>query len=64
MIEDFLLESTLSNQIYTIGGTVALELRPFLATPFEEYSVTEGLLLVLLLCAFLAALYHFIRRFV
>ena len=64
MIEDSSLESALTNQIYTNGGTVALEPRPFLTTPFEEYSVTEGLLLVLLLCVFLAAVYRFIRRFV
>lgn len=38
--------------------------RLFLTTPFEEYTVTEGFLLVLLLCAFIAVLYHFVRRFI
>lgn len=28
------------------------EPRPFLTTPFEDYSVTEGLLLAVLLCIF------------
>lgn len=42
----------------------ALPPRLFLTTPFEEYTVTEGFLLVLLLCAFIAVLYHFVRRFI
>lgn len=33
----------------------------FLKVPFTEYSVTDGLLLFLLLSAFLAALWHFIK---
>lgn len=33
----------------------------FLEVPFSEYSVTDGLLLLLLLFAFLAALWHFIK---
>ena len=32
------------------------ENRPFLSTPFSEYSVSEGLLLALLLCVFVSAI--------
>lgn len=38
------------------------EPRPFLTTNFSDYSVTEGLLLLLLLLAFVSGLYQIIRR--
>lgn len=40
------------------------EPRPFLTTPFEEYTVVEGFLLVFLLCLFIAGLYQLVRRFI
>ncbi len=36
--------------------------RPFLSTPFEEYTVTEGLLLAVLLCLFVSALVKIIKE--
>lgn len=36
--------------------------RPFLSTPFEEYTVTEGLLLAVLLCLFISALVKIIKE--
>lgn len=36
--------------------------RPFLDTPFDEYSVTEGLLLLLFLAVFVAAVAGLLRR--
>ena len=36
--------------------------RPFLTTPFEDYSVTEGLLFVLALCAFFSVLARIIKE--
>ena len=38
--------------------------RPFLTTPFEDYTVLEGLSLVFLLCLVFQAVYHMFRRFV
>lgn len=35
-------------------STVELVDRPFLTTPFEDYSVTEGFLLLLLVCIFIS----------
>ena len=35
--------------------------RPFLTTPFEEYTVTEGLLLLLLLLAVVAACVRLVK---
>lgn len=39
------------------------EPRPFLTTPFEEYTVTEGYLLMFFMMAVIAAIYSMIRRF-
>lgn len=36
--------------------------RPFLTTPFEEYSVTEGLLLTLFLCVFAKTLIKVLKE--
>lgn len=36
--------------------------RPFLDTPFAEYSVTEGLLLCLVLSSYFALLWRMLRR--
>lgn len=36
--------------------------RPFLSTPFEEYTVTEGLLLAILLCLFVSAVVKIIKE--
>lgn len=36
--------------------------RPFLDTPFDEYSVTEGILLMLFLAVFVAAVAGLLRR--
>ena len=36
--------------------------RPFLYTPFSEYSVTEGLLLCMLLSVYFMALWRILRR--
>lgn len=36
--------------------------RPFLDTPFDDYSVTEGLLLLLFLAVFVAAVAGLLRR--
>ena len=36
--------------------------RPFLTTPFEEYNVTEGLLLVLLLCVFVRSVIKIVKE--
>ena len=36
--------------------------RPFLDTPFSEYSVTEGLLLCLVLSLYFALLWRMLRR--
>lgn len=38
------------------------EPRLFLTTPFEEYTVTEGLLLTLLLCLFISALVKIVKE--
>lgn len=37
---------------------------PFLTTPFEEYSVTEGFLLLFLIALVVCVIYRFVRRFV
>lgn len=36
--------------------------RPFLTTPFAEYTVTEGLLLAVFLCLFFSALVRIIKE--
>ena len=41
--------------------TLAEDPRPFLSTPFEEYTVTEGLLLAILLCLFVSAVVKIIK---
>ena len=43
---------------------VALETRPFLTTPLEDYSVTEGLLLMIMMAFVIAALYQLVRRYI
>ena len=43
--------------IYTLGETP----RPFLITPLNDYTVSEGLLLLLLLCAFCSLIYHLVK---
>ena len=48
------------------GDTIVLQLvepdpRPFLETPFEDYTVTEGLLLALLLGLFLSCVIKIIK---
>ncbi len=35
---------------------------PMLTTPFQDYTVTEGLLLLLLLCFFIKACMNMVRR--
>ncbi len=35
---------------------------PLLTTPFQDYTVTEGLLLLLLLCFFIKACMNMVRR--
>lgn len=38
------------------------EVRPFLETPFDDYTVSEGLLLTLFLCVFAAALIKLLKE--
>ncbi|MCL2605252.1 MAG: hypothetical protein FWD90_12300 [Defluviitaleaceae bacterium] len=40
------------------------EPRSFLETPFEEYTVTEGFLLLYIVMVCIAFCYHFIRRYI
>lgn len=42
--------------------TVQEDLRPFLETEFADYTVTEGLLLLLVLILFISALARVVRR--
>lgn len=48
----------------TIGesSTLVEDSRPFLTTPFEEYTVTEGLLLVIVLCLFASAVVKLLKE--
>ncbi len=49
-----------------VGGAVELIEQtvnhPLLTTPFQDYTVTEGLLLLLLLCIFIKACMTMVRR--
>lgn len=52
--------------IYDAVNQIAVDVRqgtdrPFMDTPFDEYSVTEGLLLLLFLCCFLTCCYKIIK---
>ena len=47
--------------VETVEQPVETE-RPFLTTPFEEYNVQEGLLLLLVIMAFLAACWKLIQE--
>lgn len=49
--EDFVLQEETSQEVY----------HPLMTTPFEEYTVTEGLLLLILLLAFLAGMVKVLR---
>ena len=65
-IEQF-ISSVLGEQEETAGETQAPAVvqddpRPFLTTPFEEYTVTEGLLLTLVLCAFISAVVKILKE--
>lgn len=57
---DSLDSETATAPVYEI--TVIQDPRPFLTTDFEDYSVTEGLLLLLLLFAFISVLVRVVRR--
>ena len=51
-----------SSEPVTYEVTVTSEPRPFLTTDFADYSVSEGLLLLLLLLAFISGTYNILRR--
>jgi hypothetical protein len=38
-------------------------IRPFFTTPFEEYSVVEGFMLLFFIIAVIGILFHFVRRY-
>lgn len=48
--------------IQAVEVTITSEERPFLSTKFEDYSVSEGLLLCLLLLFFTRSLYRIFRK--
>ena len=48
--------------LFSLSQEPSLVDRPFLDTPFSEYSVTEGLLLRLVLSTYFALLWRFLRR--
>lgn len=49
--------------IYETVATVAVEGRPIMSTPINEYTVTEGLLLSILLVLLLRIVWDFAKRF-
>jgi hypothetical protein len=40
------------------------EQRPFFTTQFEDYSVTEGFMLLMFVAIIIAVIHHFVRRFI
>lgn len=48
--------------IFSLSQEPLLDERPFLDTPFSEYTVTEGLLLCMVLSAYFALLWRILRR--
>lgn len=57
MIDDVFLPVETSEVVYTSIESS----RPFLTTPFDDYTVSEGLLLLILIFAFLCVLWHFVK---
>lgn len=53
MIEEEVIETTETPEIPETLEVIEDTSRPFLTTSFEDYTVTEGLLLMILLLAFL-----------
>ena len=58
------LEVAGTDEIIRLLETIQTQLtpHPFLTTPFEEYTVTEGLLLLLVLAAFAGCCIKLLRR--
>lgn len=54
--------SLLTEDVSAIKEEVTEDPRFFLTTPFEEYTVTEGLILAVLLCLFVSALVRIIKE--
>ena len=66
MFSDVLIDSASGSELASEPETVeiveeAVQDHPFLTTRFEDYTVTEGLLLLLLLCMFLSFCIKLIR---
>ena len=60
IVQEMLLEGEQTEPVETMEVAEDTS-RPFLTTPFEEYSVTEGLLLLLLLLAFVSVCLRIIK---
>lgn len=54
--------SLLTEDVSVIKEEITEDPRLFLTTPFEEYTVTEGLILAVLLCLFVSALVRIIKE--
>ena len=57
--DDYITEDTSTQNVEV---TITSEERPFLSTEFEDYSVSEGLLLCLLLLFIIRSLYRMFRK--
>lgn len=56
------VEESAASESQVIEVTVTSEEKPFMTTSFDDYSVSEGLLLCILLGLFIHALFRIIRR--